>query len=472
MIPLVLKLLVRLPINWQCLKDNGKIGKTVKKLSGHSDKKIKKQARSLLKLWMKLVNRAQSKKTNGKRKELENREEPPPKRPRISSAFRTKESSGVVSPSELKIVKRTPVVKKEIPSSNKVIRKTNKSNDDAKTEKPNYKPLPRLSSTVTPKEEDANSSPTPSPSVALRNSLESVQKTSENFRGSSNEDIKMIVSTTACAVPPKDKQPLVSCLPNRTNGKKSRSVSWAPNEELVYVKYFPRDKSLSIDNPNMRMIKARMAAQFTPQPTPQLVQEVQIPQMKPSIRWRSPPVINFPPSICIAMGENSTECNTQRERERSTLKARYPDLRHIPQTPTADPLENQNLMRDEDIPVIPMYDMMKKPPTQGSPPQHQNRNINYVQPPSYSNDPYNVPYNPATPYPPQKPDLFRALQNNPQDLDILRQFLTTGNPSNSYNPQPTYQPPFPNYNPPPQNNFNPYQLPSRSNYNNNNYSRY
>lgn len=489
MIPIVLKLLVRLPINWQSLKDNGKIGKTVKKLSGHSDKKIKKQAKDLLRMWKKLASR-QTKKTSGVKRKLENKEEPPAKkRLTASSAFRTKESIGVTSPSELKIVKRSStVITKEPSTSNKVIRKTNKSSE-AKAEKPTYKPLPRLQTRTI---EEPNT---------LRNSLDSIPRTplsknsGEKLSASSgNGDITMVVSTKSCDVPAKDKQPLASCLPSPSKEKKGKSISWAPNEKLVFVKYFPRDKSLSIDNPNMRMIKARMAqqAQFNQQQQQQQKQP-EIPQMKPSIRWNSPPLINLPSNLPIPSGENSIEANVQRERERSTLRANYPDVKHIPPTPASDPLENQPVVRDEDISVIPLHDTMKEaaqkqPPinynTQPSVPQH-NRHMNYNQPPQNA---YNMNNSYPSGYPPQQPntDLFSAFagnngqMNNTAQFEVLRQLLSA---NNNHNPMPYHQPyqqPQPNYPPPnnyqhqqqQNNNFSPYGLPGRSGASNQYYPRY
>merc|ERR1712137_386334 len=102
---LVLKLLVKLPVDMQALKDNGSIGKTVDKLTTHEDTKIKKQAKAVLKAWKRLVDRAVQKQTK-KRKQLSAKEEPASKIPRISSssAFRTQNASSAPS-SELNVVK-------------------------------------------------------------------------------------------------------------------------------------------------------------------------------------------------------------------------------------------------------------------------------------------------------------------------------------------------------------------------------
>eukprot|EP00339_Tiarina_fusa_P021987 CAMPEP_0117012772 /NCGR_PEP_ID=MMETSP0472-20121206/10676_1 /TAXON_ID=693140 ORGANISM="Tiarina fusus, Strain LIS" /NCGR_SAMPLE_ID=MMETSP0472 /ASSEMBLY_ACC=CAM_ASM_000603 /LENGTH=629 /DNA_ID=CAMNT_0004715923 /DNA_START=207 /DNA_END=2097 /DNA_ORIENTATION=- len=395
LIGLVLKLLAQLPIDMQSLKENGNIGKTVGKLSMHKDKKIKKQAKGLLRAWKKLVDNAvQAKVSQKKRKNLNGREEPTTKVPRISNAFRTNVPS--VGSTELKVVKRNPC-------------KDNQSENDTSV-KPNYKPIRRLlddESLSQPSVSSPNSTPT------LRNSYDSLRSST-----SSQPD-------DSFTMPDLKKKPGASCLPDPTKKRRVRSISWAPDEVLVRVKHFPRDKTLALDNPNMRMIKARIAAaqsQAQAQAQAQAAQniagtsgmaKVDALVMKPSIRWRPPVPINLPSSIKVAMGENSKEIAVQRERERTVLKVRY-EVRHIPFSPGNDNPGDPPL-RDDEIPKIPLYDLMKQ--QVAAPPAATPSYYNYNNPPS-SEGPY---------YPQQTPtesDVLNILKSGKIGPEVLQSIMS------------------------------------------------
>jgi len=459
---LVLKLLYKLPVDMQALKDNGSIGKTVGKLTTSDDPKTKKQAKAVLKAWKRLVDRAVQAKTK-KRKQLPGKEEPTSKIPRISSsnAFRKSNSSTTTKTSDLNVVKvkRTTVEPKD-----------NQSNKVNPTTKPDYKPLSRLID----KNDTTTFQKKPAP----------IPQRVEPLRRSSGGTIV----EEPFVMPDLSRKPSSSCLPNPEKKKKARSISWAPDESLVRVKLFRRDKSLALNNPGMQMIKARIAQAQAQAQVQQKKPEP--PTMRPSIRWRAPVPINLPASVKVGRGENSSESAIQRERERTALKARYPDARHIPPTPGNENLRETPL-RDEDIAVIPLEDLMKQPVQPAAP-------HSYPSPPPY--DSYNTPppQSQTAPYYPapasQAPesntnDILRALQSgilrndlvqsllvnpNEQNTMQLRNLLATVAPQNNYPPPAQQRPPqypnnnsYPNYPPAGQNNYShhPNHNAPQNNYN-------
>ena len=342
---LIFKLINVLPISWQALKEDGKIGKTVKKLAvSHENMEIKKQAKLIMRNWVKLVKQDSTPKSN-KRRELENREEPPRKIQKIStsSAFRTKDIS--TTPTDLKVIKKTIPNKQITNTSNK---SQSQPLSPSRTNRPTYKPLKRLRT----QSDDQNELFVP------KNTL-STEKT---------------VSTETHSIPHPNAKPLASCIP-KSKRRSTRSVSFAP--KLVFVKYFPRDKLQFADNPNAAIIAANTinysrnprvnngsshVNNTKPNYSPysgyphQQQQQPNFPQMKPSIAWRAPPPIQFPSNLPpIRFGEKSFESKYQVERERSTLRAVYHDIRHIPTNPSAD-FSTTPTIRDDQIPKIPFDD--------------------------------------------------------------------------------------------------------------------
>jgi len=402
---LVLKLLVKLPVDMQALKDNGSIGKTVGKLTTHEDTKIKKQAKAVLKAWKRLVDRAVQKQTK-KRKQLSAKEEPASKIPRISSssAFRTQNASSAPS-SELNVVK----VKRT-----KQETKDNQSNKVNSKPKPDYKPLRRLI--------DKNDAPfTPKKTPTLPQRIDLLRRAGA------------LTKEEPFVMPDLSRQPTTSCLPDPSKKKSRGGISWAPEESLVKVKLFRRDKSLALNNPGMQMIKARIAqAQVQAQAQAQAqAKKPEVPSMRPSVQWRKPTPINLPSSVKVAMGENSNEVSVQRNRERTVLKARYPDARQIPQTPGNDN-SRETPIRDEDIPAIPLNDLMKQPtvaePAHSfpSPPPYDNYNAPQA---SHSQTPY---YPPAAPAPvSNQNDILRALQSGAIAPDLVQSLLANPNEQNA-----------------------------------------
>lgn len=442
--PLILKLLGRLPVDMQALKDNGNIGKTVKKLcSSQKDKKIKKQAKSLFRSWTKLVNRSftAQETTSKKRKELPTKEEPPKKVPRLSAGFKTKQLNGS---SELKIVKRTPPVPSTKDNqSNKVNPKPNTTKSDTK---PNHKPLQRLFDPI-----DNGGS-----TRSLKVSSNSVNNSSPT-----KSQTKYITSTKSCKPLPPDATPMASCLkpdPTLAKEKKVRSVSWA-DDSLVTVKYFPRDKTLAFDNPNMRAIKARLAQQQQQQPPPNLPPSAPkpvpkpAPSMRPSLRWSTPARLKLS-NISIPYGSNSTEVATQPERERTALKARYPNVRSIPPSPSNSKVVDTPL-RDSEIPCIPLNDQVKQNIQQISQPISAVPTLpgqNYYPPTNQFNNGYGVS-NPHYEAPVQLKSTgtdFANLLRNPELMNLLAQ----SNSMQMQQPRQPYQNGFQNapYSQPPPSN--------------------
>jgi len=333
LIPQILKLLAQLPVDFKCLKDNGSIGKTVNTLASTSkDRKIKKQAKILLRSWKKLVDMSikQNNKVAKKRKELQGKKEPPKK-------------EFCLQPFPINHVpQRSPVKKNSIPSTLQRREVPPASIPLRERNSPAYKPLTRLLDPPTPVFNTLSRPRASQPPSTLTPSRKPITTAKD-----------------APTIPPRDNsnfyrpeksytpsymKPGSSCIldPSKKKYTSKKSLSWAPNPSLVRVRYFPRDKTL-LDNPNLRAVKARLA-QMPPRP-------IQHP-MVPRISWKTPVPIRLPSYVNVDLGSESIEIFAQKQRERGVIKVQYPNHRAIPMSPANDNTHDIPLP-DEEIPFIP-----------------------------------------------------------------------------------------------------------------------
>ena len=398
---MVINLLQQLPINMQALKENGKIGKTVKKLAGSPEKRLKRVASKLLQDWKQLVERDISG-TVARKRTLDGKSEPVVKRPKLtaSKAFKTKGDET----SELFVVKKKKIKPPSPPKSS----------------------VPSVSVSSTPRSVNKTQESTPATSTSnlgLRNSQDTALRSSQNNEGALRSSTSSGVSET----PAKKSTPgeLVSCIPDLNNRKPKRSVVWAdqtpsgPLRPLVHIKKFPRDKNLGVNEAYMRrMQQNRLEAM---QNAGNNASTATRPSIVATVSWTVPSTLPDSEQAPKRATE-STEMEEQQKRVRATCKVFYPDVRHIPPSPTVVHDPSKSNSRPSNIPTIPLYASSSSASGAAS----HNSNSSYAH-----QDRSQIPIGAmATPYPSHHSSQAPAL-----DFQTLKSLLSNG-PFSSHSQQP------------------------------------
>jgi len=305
-----LTFLAALPVTVAALKANGKIGKTVRRLSRlpeDSAGSIRSRAEHVVAAWKALIDATE------KKRALPMKPEPPTKRARLSSsqAFKSQQAP---RDANVLVVKKRPPKKASIPA----------------------RPSPSLSPEYKRKAPDPAPMPTPAP-----------------------------VASPATALASRTR--LASCLANPDNRKPKRNISWST--PLQHVKCFRKDKESKVSEDYLRTMRAarssskeREATTMAPSGKPVSAP----PPPAPGLRVSSCPIVPtqewyVPRSLALPEldGVSSREAKELEKRAKLYPRVFYPDRKHIPLSP---PLLNSSVatpkggrVNGESIPPIPLH---------------------------------------------------------------------------------------------------------------------
>ncbi|KAK0467804.1 uncharacterized protein EV420DRAFT_1635076 [Desarmillaria tabescens] len=298
----LLHIIDRLPLNIDALKTY-KLGKLIVKLSKDPPSPaIKDMASNIERRWRQIVEVANDTKS----------EEPKTKKRKLEVPV-SKPSAAPVKKAAVTLAPAKTVTKKVMAPAAK----------DAKSDSSFFsapKPKPKLptfkKAPVVKKEPDAN--------VSQPLSIDPFQEALKSMAKSRKESPAPAPAPTPPAAttgsPPQ-------AGPSKL-GKKKKSVSWAPDNDLESVRFI--EKAVYDDDPVDGMHTAHSARELEKGEGAALHQHV----FEETIDWSEPLLIDIPVDIEIrARGEASEERATQEQREETALGAMYMTTAHIPPSP-------------------------------------------------------------------------------------------------------------------------------------------
>jgi len=299
-----MRFLLVLPVTMDALKENGKIGKDVKRLSSRAhDPPLASLAKRVVARWKSLIDS-----TEKKRPSTTNLE-PPTKRQRLANSNAFKSARALTRESNV------IVVKKKTPTSTPL---------DA----------PQSFFPATPKALDPNSREPPSHPQTVE-------------RGPSHAN---------------SPRSLVSCLADPKNRKPKRSITWSTT--LQHVKYFRKDKESKVSEDYRRMVMGHSGSQSGGAPVKSPASPAtssHTPSIVPTVQWYIPysiPATEFPNPLPQV---DSIELVEQRNREKSQPRVFYPEKRHIPSSPSLSILGAPH-PENRAIPSIPLQPLVEPEP--------------------------------------------------------------------------------------------------------------
>ncbi|XP_078489519.1 serine/threonine-protein phosphatase 1 regulatory subunit 10 [Ciona intestinalis] len=350
----VMKLLQRLPLRIDHLKQNN-TPKIVKSLSKSATcSKVKSTAANLMSTWLNIIRNASANPSNSKPKK-ETKVKPKLEKIPKKEKREDKKVPVVRAPSFAKIRKtglEEPEIKKSQPKKINNKRSSIENDDNVPDKKFKTDPKHQKKITISAGFMDAlNSVPTVVKRPVKRRPTKSTKTNSSNDKNSPSHTMSVSGEAADFGEPMDDDRtpsPIPSPTPSKPRinkwGKPMKSVRWMDDSRLETVRYFECEEGerVNVTSQNFKdaMQRDRMSER----------EKLGDFHHKGDNSWKKPQLIDLPASL-VEPGSNSIEKDIQKEREKTVLQEIFLSIEMVPDSPAEPDPEPYEMVPPKVIPI-------------------------------------------------------------------------------------------------------------------------